>query len=191
MNKKKVSTRIRLIRAAITQFQLHGYNGTSTQDVLDVSGIPRGSLYHHFPGGKADLAMACVDTLTQDLIERIRALRLSGNSAVQVIETLASGIADWLESKDWKEGMLIPVLTHEFAGKDPKMHDALQQSYYAVLAEFTQMFVVEGQSERGAQASAQRVLVFLEGGASLARALKSRAPLVDSSMWRIQPEMSE
>lgn len=179
----KLPTRNKLIRAAITQFQIRGFYGCSTQDILDFSKVPRGSLYHHFPGGKTDLAIACVQTITEDVIERVRELRLKGNSSRQVMEKLAAGIAHWLEEKDWKEGSLIPALTHEFAGKDAKMHEVLQQSYLAILAEFTQMVEVEGYGLDEARVIAMRFLAQLDGGVNLSRALKSQSPLVEYIDW--------
>src|SRR5689334_8372372 len=37
-----------------------GLQGTSFSEVLEASGAPRGSLYHHFPGGKAELVLAAI-----------------------------------------------------------------------------------------------------------------------------------
>src|SRR5213592_836972 len=38
-----------------------GVDGTAFSDVIERSGAPRGSIYHHFPGGKAELAGEAVD----------------------------------------------------------------------------------------------------------------------------------
>lgn len=37
-----------------------GYQGTSFSSVLEHSGAPRGSVYHHFPGGKDELIAAAL-----------------------------------------------------------------------------------------------------------------------------------
>jgi TetR/AcrR family transcriptional regulator, lmrAB and yxaGH operons repressor len=49
------SPRQRMIRSAALLMREHGVEGTSFTDVLEHSGAPRGSIYHHFPGGKAQL----------------------------------------------------------------------------------------------------------------------------------------
>src|ERR671915_164180 len=49
-------TRERMIRSAAVLFRQRGVEGTAFSDVLAHSGAPRGSIYHHFPGGKAQLA---------------------------------------------------------------------------------------------------------------------------------------
>src|SRR5436190_23352155 len=42
-----------MVRSAVQLFRRHGYNGTGLREVLADSAAPRGSVYHHFEGGKA------------------------------------------------------------------------------------------------------------------------------------------
>src|SRR3954451_10699144 len=71
--------RERMIESAVALFRERGVDGTSFADVLERSGAPRGSLYHWFPGGKAQLAE--------------EATRYAG-------EVIAAGLAAALEEKD-------------------------------------------------------------------------------------------
>src|SRR5438876_8585220 len=52
----RTDARERMIQSAALLFRERGIDGTSFSDVLARSGAPRGSIYHHFPGGKAQLA---------------------------------------------------------------------------------------------------------------------------------------
>src|SRR3954447_19658550 len=52
----RTDSRERMIASAAQLFRRRGIEGTSFSDVLAHSGAPRGSIYHHFPGGKAQLA---------------------------------------------------------------------------------------------------------------------------------------
>src|SRR3954452_23613320 len=47
--------RARMIESAVVLFRERGVHGTSFADELEHSGAPRVSLYHWFPGGKAQL----------------------------------------------------------------------------------------------------------------------------------------
>jgi AcrR family transcriptional regulator len=51
--KKGDSTRERIIATARRLFAAHGYEGTSTEVVLEQSGVSRGALYHHFENKEA------------------------------------------------------------------------------------------------------------------------------------------
>jgi AcrR family transcriptional regulator len=46
----------KMVQAAKQLMRERGYNATAFSDVLKLSGAPRGSVYFHFPGGKAELA---------------------------------------------------------------------------------------------------------------------------------------
>ncbi len=65
------STRDRLIFAATRLFRQRGYDGTGLAEVLAEAGVPKGSLYHHFPDGKADLACAAADWTASEIIRVI------------------------------------------------------------------------------------------------------------------------
>src|SRR5258706_13273015 len=49
-------TRASMVRSAATLIRTRGVSATSFSDVLADSGAPRGSVYHHFPEGKEQLA---------------------------------------------------------------------------------------------------------------------------------------
>lgn len=50
------SSRDRMVASAATLIGERGITATSLADVIADSGSPRGSIYHYFPGGKAQLA---------------------------------------------------------------------------------------------------------------------------------------
>ncbi|XZG69668.1 TetR/AcrR family transcriptional regulator [Chitinibacteraceae bacterium HSL-7] len=39
-------------------FHRYGYDGTTLSRIAEATGLGKGSLYHHFPGGKTDMAIA-------------------------------------------------------------------------------------------------------------------------------------
>jgi TetR/AcrR family transcriptional regulator, lmrAB and yxaGH operons repressor len=42
-----------IINTAVTLFRRQGYSRTGLNEIVDVSGAPKGSLYHYFPLGKS------------------------------------------------------------------------------------------------------------------------------------------
>lgn len=53
--------RTMMIRAAADLLQRRGYHGAGVAEILAQSGAPRGSLYHHFPGGKRQIVVEAID----------------------------------------------------------------------------------------------------------------------------------
>ena len=55
------SVRDQMVDSAVILLAKHGLDGTSFTEVLTASGAPRGSIYHHFPGGKDELIAAAIE----------------------------------------------------------------------------------------------------------------------------------
>ncbi len=54
-------TKARMVEGAARLLATHGLDGTSFSEVLELTGAPRGSVYHHFPEGKDQLVAAAID----------------------------------------------------------------------------------------------------------------------------------
>src|SRR6266852_2806477 len=67
------NSRATMIRSAAALFGSRGLSGTSFSDVLADSGARRGSIYHHFPGGKKQLAEDAIGGTSQQVLARLRA----------------------------------------------------------------------------------------------------------------------
>lgn len=55
------TVRDRMIDGALALLAQRGLQATSFTELLSATGVPRGSLYHHFPGGKDQLVAEAVD----------------------------------------------------------------------------------------------------------------------------------
>ncbi|HKK13372.1 MAG TPA: TetR/AcrR family transcriptional regulator [Gammaproteobacteria bacterium] len=64
------STRRRILEAAFEQIHHRGYQGMRLDEVLAVTGLTKGALYHHFPNKRA-LGYAVVDTLVREMVETL------------------------------------------------------------------------------------------------------------------------
>src|SRR3954466_11711810 len=85
------SARERMIRSTALLIRERGVEATSFSDVLEHSGAPRGSIYHHFPGGKAQL----VEEATRwagDFIARAQIASLQDGDPVAAVD---AAIARW------------------------------------------------------------------------------------------------
>ncbi len=67
--------RQRMVLSALYLIAERGVQGTSIADVLERSGAPRGSVYHHFPGGKDEIVGAAMEYMATDARAPLRALR--------------------------------------------------------------------------------------------------------------------
>src|SRR2546428_14066719 len=75
-------SRARMVRSAASLIRSRGVSATSLSDVLADSGAPRGSIYHHFPDGKAQLAEDAIQWTSERLLTHLRAGAPTTPSAV-------------------------------------------------------------------------------------------------------------
>src|SRR4051794_1542815 len=76
------ATREKMIDAAVESIRRHGVAGTSFTEVLTHSGAARGAIYHHFPGGKADLTQTAMRAHGAGVVAALGAVQGSTPRAV-------------------------------------------------------------------------------------------------------------
>src|SRR6202158_4085366 len=67
------NSRASMVRSAASLIRSRGVSATSLSDVLTDSGAPRGSIYHHFPNGKAQLAEDAITWTSERTLAHLRA----------------------------------------------------------------------------------------------------------------------
>ena len=85
-----------LIRTAMRLFRRQGYASTGLNQILAESGAPKGSLYHYFPGGKEELAVAAV-TLAGSMVKQ---LLEDQRQQILILATLRESTEDRLEDAE-------------------------------------------------------------------------------------------
>ncbi|AYB43173.1 TetR/AcrR family transcriptional regulator [Paenibacillus lautus] len=83
--KKAEERKNEILNAADTLFGQKGFDGTSTNDILEKVGIARGTLYHHFKS-KEDIMDALIDRYAVRLLDRAQAVAL--DKSIPVIERI-------------------------------------------------------------------------------------------------------
>src|SRR5262247_4056036 len=105
-------SRERMVRSAAVLFRERGYSGTGFRDVISHSGAPRGSIYHHFPGGKSQLAEEAVRYAAEVVESRLEAAAADGDP----VNALRAYLGNWrhlLERTDFRAGCPIVAVAIE------------------------------------------------------------------------------
>jgi AcrR family transcriptional regulator len=66
-------TRSALVREGRRLFAAAGYGAVGLAEVVAAAGVTKGALYHHFPGGKADLFRAVLTQVQDEVGEQVAA----------------------------------------------------------------------------------------------------------------------
>lgn len=162
------STRDRLVQAATRLFRQRGYDGTGLTEILTEAGVPKGSLYHHFPDGKADLACAAADWTASEIIRVIDDSFRTAPDWRQGVTTFCYKMAklfDILHSAD-----ACPIFGLLFEGPDQDRFRAqAEQSFDRIIASAARYGESFGQSPETAHDAAETFIIGFQGSWTLAR----------------------
>lgn len=93
---KKQSTREKLLDISFEEVYIHGYTATSVDAILKKSGVPKGSMYHHFKS-KKELVLAMVK---ERLFPKIDTFFLFEKAEGEsVLESIRNTYADMAKNK--------------------------------------------------------------------------------------------
>ncbi|GJM83314.1 putative HTH-type transcriptional regulator YxaF [Paenibacillus sp. HMSSN-139] len=170
-------TRQLLIETTAKLLQNQGYNATGLNQITQLSGAPKGSLYYHFPEGKEQLACEAVTYTKNVTLASLRAVLDSTKDAVGAVQALLLLIADNYDREDAELGVPIGIVAHETARSNENIRQACCGVYNAWMAEFEKKFIASGYS---AEESADLALIIngiVEGSIIMCLTQKSSQPL--------------
>jgi AcrR family transcriptional regulator len=171
----RTDARERMIRTAVLLFREQGIDGTSFNDVIERSGAPRGSIYHHFPGGKAQLAEEAT-RYAGDLIARGLAAALEGDDPVAAVRGFAAVWLQTLTASECTAGC--PIVAAALEGKrTPEAVTAAGEAFTRMTELLAGAFERRGVAPERARAVALTSIAAIEGAIVLSRAQRSIEPL--------------
>ncbi len=179
--------RERLLNGARKLLAEKGYAGMELRDVAERGKAPRGSIYHHFPGGKSQLAAEAAELEGTE----IKALIESSLEQRGLAETLTMfGEIFRRRVKDRPEHLGCPVAAAALARpEDPALAAAATKAFQSWEAPIAAALRDEGVGAAEAEAFAGLVVSTIEGALIRARAAADQAPL-DSAVAGLQQALA-
>ena len=169
------STRERMVEITMEELRRHGYHGTGFRKVVAESGGSRGSMYHYFPGGKAQLAAEAV-ALAGSLIEQLIQTDLDTEDVVGGIEAVWSWWVGHVEESDLA-GCPVLAVAVESHDESPELAAAAAAAFDSWIGAFRRGLERAGMPPDDAQDFALLILSTLEGSTGIARAHGDLEPL--------------
>jgi TetR/AcrR family transcriptional repressor of lmrAB and yxaGH operons len=171
----KRTSRDRMIASGAQLFQRRGYHGTGLIEILEASGAPKGSFYHHFPEGKEQLAEAAMSQAGQVVQAMIDRAFAGASSFSEGANILSRAIADWFEKSDFSEGCPITSVLLETVPGSERLGAASELIFNTWIGTAESHAVRLGRASE-ANELATGLLIALEGAWIVARAQRSRRP---------------
>jgi TetR/AcrR family transcriptional regulator, lmrAB and yxaGH operons repressor len=181
-------SRASMIRSAALLIGSRGVSATSFSDVLADSGAPRGSIYHHFPDGKAELATEAIGWTSEQVLGHLRSC-----PAATPADVLACFIDLWRQSVLRSGGSsgcaVVGVAIDTDAARDGLI-DAVRTAFRSWTALLAERLEAAGVPASRAATIAVAALAGMEGALILCRAEGGTGPLeaVAGELMRLLPE---
>jgi TetR/AcrR family transcriptional regulator, lmrAB and yxaGH operons repressor len=169
-------SRAALVDTAATLFRRQGYAATGLNQILEVAAVKPGSMYHHFPEGKQQLAAAVVESAGTS-IERLLSRFLASDMPVpdivdRWIDLLATGLAG-----DERDGCPIEPIATESVHASGVVREASWRAFRGWCSAVADRLQRDGWAPEQAHRVALAVIALIEGGLILSRIAGDAAAL--------------
>ena len=186
---RKSDTRERMVRSAAALLREYGASATSIDRVLAHSGAPRGSVYHHFPGGRAQLIEEAAALAGDFISSRIEVAARSEDPGA-VIEKFVSLWRTWLGDSNFRAGCPIVAVTVSNNDDTPRLARSAADVFGRWTDGLATSFAGHGLSAARARRLAKFVIAAVEGAVVMCRAERSFEPL-DAAAAEIRELLAE
>jgi len=168
--------RERMIQSALILMGERGIEATSFSQVIEHSGAPRGSIYHHFPGGKSQLVEEATryagDTVAKLLGQAVE----ETEDPVAAIDTIVNFWRTVMYNSDFAAGC--PVIAATLEGDhSPAARAAAKDVFQRWEELYAEMLERAGIPEERARSLGSIAISAVEGAVILSRAERSNGPL--------------
>jgi TetR/AcrR family transcriptional repressor of lmrAB and yxaGH operons len=164
--------RDRMVASAVALLARRGLQATSFSEVLEHSGAPRGSVYHHFPEGKNQMIDSALDA--------------AGATAIELLDRKAGEPAEEITSwflHIWREVLIrgkfeagCAVLAVAVAAETPELLEHTARVFRTWRRRIAELLVEGGLAPDDAARFAAVLVASCEGAVVLARAEQSLEP---------------
>ncbi len=176
MPSSRSTTRQRMVTSAAGLIRKHGATATSIDRVLALSGAPRGSVYHHFPGGRVQLVEEAVGYAGGYVSALLEDAAQAGDP-VAAVEQFLQLWREQLVASDFQAGCPVAAVAVEVNEEAPQLIDAAGLAFARWEGQLHAIFDHAGLDPDRAASLATLVIAAVEGALVMARAQRRTHPL--------------
>jgi AcrR family transcriptional regulator len=172
-------SRAALIDTAALLFRRQGYAATGVNQILEAANVKAGSLYHHFPDGKQELAAAVVESAGGEIERLLRRFLASDSPVADVVDGWIDLLVAQLAS-DQRDGCPIEPIATESVNASAQVRDASARAFAGWSAAVADRLRADGWPAPDAARTALAVIALIEGALVLSRIAGDQAALASA-----------
>jgi AcrR family transcriptional regulator len=170
-------TRERLVRTMTGALRRRGLHGIGLTELLSRAGAPKGVLYHHFPGGKQELAVAAIRAGAACVVAELDQVSDADADPVDALRAWLGAAQQALERSGFERGCPLGTVALESTPADVEIRAALAHGFGAVRDRLTALLWRAGAAPDRAAGLAAMIVATYEGALMQARVAGTVAPM--------------
>jgi TetR/AcrR family transcriptional regulator, lmrAB and yxaGH operons repressor len=180
-------SRASMVRSAASLIRSRGISATSLSDVLADSRAPRGSIYHHFPEGKRQLAEDAINWTSERVLGHLRAGASSRPS--QVLERFIAMWRQVVVTSGGTAGCVVAGVAIDTGPDEAALMEVVRNAFRSWASVLAEQLEAAGLPSSRARPIALATLAGMEGALILCRAEGNVKPLdaVAEELMRLLP----
>jgi AcrR family transcriptional regulator len=172
-----MDSRQRMIETTLRLLRSQGLRATGMNEIVRESRAPRGSIYHHFPGGKEQLVVEVLRTAGEAVATKIREVLDAHDDVAKALRAYVESYAEGIRQSDYQRGCPVANVAMDAAATSPAIRQVCEGIFNGWAALIARRLERDGFTAKEAGALADLVISSLEGALILCRARRSIEPL--------------
>lgn len=178
---KGEAARGRMIDAAIGLMRRGGLAAAGMNEIVAESGSPKGSLYHHFPDGKRQVAVEALGRYRSRVHDALEASLAGAKRPRDKVRALFRALERRLEDADYRQSCAVGAVTLDLDAGLEAVRLAAQEAFDDWRAMIARHFDIPDRRRR--EAFAGFVLTAIQGGYLRGRAERSPRAFREAADW--------
>lgn len=172
-----METKSLIIEIATTLFQQKGYKSVGLNEILIACNISKGSFYHHFPNGKEELLMDCLQSLEEEITKDIEEIFEQYPTTREATNAMIQKLIVKFETEGTITGYTFSSIVSEMATLSDPVRTACEQLYQKIQDIYSNKLVADGFSKNKADSIALMMTASIEGAIMLCLTKNTSEPL--------------
>ena len=174
-------TRDRLVAAMLDALRTRGYHGVGLAELLTAAQAPKGVLYHHFPGGKAELAVRAIESVVAKLGADLDKVLDRTADPVDALGAWMGSAQRVLAGSGFASGCPLATIALESTPDDDAIRAALAEGFASIRTRLADALAGAGMAQAQARGAAALIVSAYEGALLQARVAGSVQAMRDTS----------
>lgn len=155
-------------------FRQYGYDGATLSKISEATGLGKASLYHHFPGGKDEMAAAVLEHLEDWLTQNILQPLASPGDTITRLQCMCDRLTDLYEGG--KQPCVFAILL--LGSARDVFHSKVQALFRGWIDAIAAVLVEAGLERDLAQQRGEDAVIAVQGALILSQALDNPSPFL-------------